>query len=150
MPTFLLAFLSPAAMKMIYINDKNIANLGVHGTDLKDENNVSLGYEQTKIGLGALGKLGYNNTFLKKLNVNSELTLFTDYLDNPQNIDVNWLNSIGVEIFKGLNLNFRIDGFYDDNKNNNITNNDAVGGVLGTGKRTNIIEQLLITYNRNF
>ncbi|MBK6702123.1 MAG: DUF3078 domain-containing protein [Saprospiraceae bacterium] len=144
------AFLSPAAMKMIYINDKNIANLGVHGTDLKDENNVSLGYEQSKIGLGALGKLGYNNTFLKKLNVNSELTLFTDYLDNPQNIDVNWLNSIGVEILKGLNLNFRIDGFYDDNKNNSITNNDAVGGVLGTGKRTNIIEQLLITYNRNF
>ena len=82
--------------------------------------------------------------------MNSELTLFTDYLDNPQNIDVNWLNSIGVEILKGLNLNFRIDGFYDDNKNNNITNNDAVGGVLGTGKRTNIIEQLLITYNRNF
>ena len=38
----------------------------------------------------------------------------------------------------------------NDNKNNNITNNDAVGGVLGTGKRTNIIEQLLITYNRNF
>ena len=69
------------------------------------------------IGLGALGKIGYNNTFLKKLNVNSELTLFTDYLDNPQNIDVNWLNSIGVEILKGLNLNFRIDGFYDDNKN---------------------------------
>jgi hypothetical protein len=141
-------FLSPVAVQLIYIADKNIANLGIHGTKLKD--NSTTEYNQSKLGLGALAKVAYNNTFLKRFNFNSDLGLFSDYLDNPQNIDVVWLNSLSFEILKGFNFQIRGDAYYDDNKFNQITDADAVGGVKGIGKRVNIIEQILITYNRNF
>ena len=59
------AFLSPAALELTYIGDQDIANLGVHGTQLKKGSTTE--YLQSKIGLGALGKIGYTNMFLKKL-----------------------------------------------------------------------------------
>ncbi|MBK9271043.1 MAG: DUF3078 domain-containing protein [Saprospiraceae bacterium] len=142
-------FLSPAALKTIYIGDQNIANLGVHGTALKE--NSTTEYEKLWYGLGAVARAGYGGTFLKRLNYSSELILFSDYLDKPKNVDLSWFNSLGIEIFKGLNLQFRTDIFYDDNKLNLITDNSEPGGVKAfTGKRTNLIQQLLISYNRNF
>ncbi|HRI00590.1 MAG TPA: DUF3078 domain-containing protein [Saprospiraceae bacterium] len=142
------AFLSPAAMQAIVIGDKNVANLGIHGTKLKDGSTTE--YKQSKIGLGAMAKLVYTNTFFKKLNFTSDLSLFSDYLDKPQNMDVFWFNSLGLEIFKNFNLLVKGDVFYDDNKTNNITDINAIGGISGKGKRPNFIQQLLLTYNRNF
>lgn len=141
-------FYSPVGAQITYIADKNIANLGLHGTKLKDGSTTE--YNQTKFGLGSIAKIGYTNTFMKKLNFTSNLALLNDYLDKPQNIDVQWLNSLGVEIFKGFNLLVRGDVYYDDNKTNSISDKNAVGGVSGVGKRPNIIEQVLLTYNKNF
>jgi hypothetical protein len=141
-------FLSPVAGQILIIADQQIANLGVHGTELKEGSTTE--YKTSKFSLGALVKASYSNVFYSRWNVGSELSLFSDYLDNPQNIDVVWMNSLGLEIVKGLNLGLRLDLYYDDNKLNNITDNDAVGGISGTGKRINFIEQLLISYNRSF
>lgn len=140
------AFISPVALKAIVIADKDIANLGFHGT----EKNTDGTFKQSRIGVGALGRAGYSTKLWNRVNFGSELLLFSDYLDNPKNVDVTWLNNIGLEIIKGLNLNFGINAFYDDNKINSITDKDAVGGISGTGKRTNWIQQLLLVYNRNF
>lgn len=141
-------FYSPIGAQILYIADQKIANLGVHGTALKDGSTTE--YNTSKFGLGSIAKIAYTNTFFKKLNFTSNLALLNDYLDKPQNIDIQWLNSIGVEIFKGFNLTVRGDAYYDDNKTNSITDNKAIGGIKGTGKRPNIIEQILFTYNRNF
>ncbi|MEO6190853.1 MAG: DUF3078 domain-containing protein [Saprospiraceae bacterium] len=140
-------FLSPLALKSIIITDQKIANLGVHGTKLKAN---STNYKKSSSGIGALAHAGYTAKLFKKLNFGSELLLYSDYTDNPQNIDVTWLNNIGVEIFKGLSLSFKLDAYYDDNKLNNISDKNAVGGISGQGKRTNIIQQLILVYNRNF
>lgn len=142
------AFLSPVAGQILLVSDQAIANLGIHGTKLKDGSSNE--YKTSKFALGALAKGGYTNTYFEKLNFNSELSLFSDYLDKPQNIDVVWTNSIGIELFKGLNLNIRGDLYYDDDKRNSITDSNAVGGFKGVGKRVNFIEQLLIGYTRNF
>lgn len=142
-------FLSPVALKMIYIADQNIANLGVHGTALKEGSATE--FEKLGYGAGSMVRAGYANTYFKRLNYTTELVLFSDYLDKPQNVDVTWFNSFGLELFKGLNLQFRTDVFYDDNKLNLLTDNSLPGGVrAATGKRVNLIQQLLISYNRNF
>ncbi|MBK7360336.1 MAG: DUF3078 domain-containing protein [Saprospiraceae bacterium] len=142
------AFLSPVAGQILLVSDQNIANLGIHGTKLKEGSTNE--YETSKFALGALAKGGYSNTYFEKLNFNTELSLFSDYLDKPQNIDVVWTNSLGIELFKGLNLSLRGDLYYDDDKRNNISDSNAVGGFKGVGKRVNFIEQLLIGYTRNF
>ncbi|MEP7195083.1 MAG: DUF3078 domain-containing protein [Saprospiraceae bacterium] len=141
-------FLSPIALKAIVISDQEIANLGVHGTKLKA--NSLTEYNKSLLGLGALVRAGYTQKVFNKINIGSEVLLFSDYLDNPQNIDLNWLNNLAVEIFKGFNLNLKLDLYYDDNKTNNISDNNAIGGILGQGKRINLIQQLLLSYNRSF
>ncbi len=140
-------FISPIASKSIIITDQNIANLGVHGTKKKENSSQ---FSKSSTGLGSLARAGYSSKIYNRLNFNSELLLYSDYLDNPQNIDVTWFNTIGVELFKGLNLMLKIDAFYDDNKTNSITDFKAVGGINGTGKRLNLIQQFILAYNRNF
>lgn len=141
-------FFSPVGGQITIISDQNIANLGIHGTALKEGSNTE--YETSKFALGAMLKAGYKHRYFEKLNVSSELNLFSDYLDNPQNIDVVWQNSLAYELFKGLHLLLKADLYYDDNKTNNISDSNAVGGFNGTGKRINFIEQLLVTYTRRF
>ncbi len=141
-------FLSPVAGQILFISDQNIANLGVHGTSLKEGSTTE--YEKSKFMLGALAKVGYANTYFGKLNVGSALSLYSDYLDQPQNIDVIWTNSFAIEILKGLNLGIHADLYYDHNKLNSISNSNAVGGVSGLGRRVNFIEQVLLNYTRNF
>ncbi|MCC6815680.1 MAG: DUF3078 domain-containing protein [Saprospiraceae bacterium] len=140
------AFLSPVALKAIVIADQNVANLGFHGT----EKNSDGSYKKSRVGIGALARAGYNVKLWNRVNFGSELLLSTDYFDNPQNIDVNWINNIRLEIFKGLNLNFGLNAFYDDNKTNYISDRNAVGGITVQGKAVNWIQQLLLVYNRNF
>jgi hypothetical protein len=142
------AFITPLSLKFLIIGDQNIANLGIHGTHLKKGSKTE--YETFKTGLDAELKTGYANTFYKKLNLNTELALFSDYLDHPENIDVVWKNSFGVEIVQGINLILKCDLYYDNDKLNSISNSNAVGGVQGFGKRLNVIEQLLLTYSQNF
>lgn len=140
-------FVSPCGGKMVIIGNQKIADLGIHGTEKND--NV-IGYKRIKFELGALAKLGYAQTIYKKVQLTSELSLFSNYLNEPQNIDVNWLNSLSVELFKGLNIGVQGNVYYDHDRINNITDSAAVGGFSGQGKRVNFIEQLLITYNRSF
>ena len=141
-------FFAPAAGQLLFIADQDIANLGVHGTDLK-EGSTSI-YETTKFALGAFLKTGYSHQYFGKLNVGSELSLFSDYLDEPQHIDVVWMNQWTVELLKGLNIGIRADLYYDHDKVNSISDGQAVGGVNGTGRRVNFIEQLLVSYTKSF
>lgn len=142
------AFYSPVAGQILIIADKEIANLGIHGTELKDGSQTE--FKQNKFSLGSMLKLGYTQQLFSRLNLNSELSLFSDYLDKPQNIDVVWTNGIGLEVIKGLSLLLKADIYYDDNKVNSISDSNAVGGVSGTGKRVNLIQQLLLNYSRSF
>lgn len=142
------AFYSPVAGQILLIADKDIANLGIHGTELKDGSLTE--FKQNKFSLGSMLKLAYSQQLFTRLNLNSELSLFSDYLDKPQNIDVIWTNGLGLEVFKGFNLLLKVDAYYDDNKVNSITDGNAVGGVSGTGKRVNLIQQLLLSYSRSF
>ncbi len=141
-------FLSPVAGQVLLISDQKIANLGVHGTELKKGSSSE--YETSKVMFGALAKVAYSNIYFTKLNVTSELSLYSDYLDNPQNIDVIWTNNFALEIYKGLNLSVRADLYYDHNKLNSISDSKAVGGISGVGRRVNFIEQLLVNYTRTF
>ncbi|MBK7409656.1 MAG: DUF3078 domain-containing protein [Saprospirales bacterium] len=100
---------SPVSLKLIYVGDDNIAMLNVHGN--KPGKNSFL-------MLGSNLKAAYNNKFLKeKLGWASSLDLFSNYLENPQNIDVLWTNDLGFTIVKNLSLNLVTQLFYDDDVN---------------------------------
>lgn len=150
---------SPASIKMIVVADDDIAsipgdedlNIGLHGTGWRSPTD----FDNMLFQLGATLKAKYNNKYLNdRLIHTSELTLFSNYLENPQNIDVDFRNQIAYEIWKGLQIALNLNFFYDHNIPVQITDYDSPNGVKldpdGTpelGKRLNIVESLTIKYN---
>jgi len=144
-------FLAPASYKLIYVGDQDIANLGIHGTKPLDENDLSLGYEQAFHQLGARLVAGYTNKFLsEKLTYTSRLDLFSNYLENPQNLDVLWQNDLGWQLWKNLSLNFLLEAFYDHDilVLRKRPSENLPGGELG--RQISWTQAMLIKYNLIF
>src|SRR5699024_815134 len=110
---------SPISIKAIVVADDAIAaipgdedlNVGLHGTEW----NSPTDYKKSLFQLGATLKARYNKKFFNdKIIYNSELTLFSNYLHKPKNIDIDFRNQVAYEIWKGLQLTVTLNFFYDD------------------------------------
>lgn len=108
-------FYSPCGTQIIFVADDAIAATGVHGNDVtRDDQGRITEYKNTFFGLGSELKAGYNNKYFgNRLSVNSNLRLFSNYLKEPQNVDVLFSNNFSISIFKGLSLDLLAEYFYD-------------------------------------
>ena len=79
--------------------------------------------EAARWALGAQVKATLNKDLFKNLKVNTTLTLFSDYLNKPQNIQVNWDLQLTYKLNKYLQTGLRTNLIYDDNVL--ITNKDG-------------------------
>ncbi len=140
-------YLSPLTAKIFYVGDNSIAKLTTTDGDniWGLESGKNLRYD-----LGANLKATYTTKILDRVAWTSGLSLFSNYLRDPQRVDVIWLNTLGLEIIKNLNLQVKGDLYYDYDKINQLSNKDAVGGVEGFGRTVNVIEQILLTYSLTF
>lgn len=117
-------FASPASTKYIVVGDQRIADLYLH---IAKE---ALTGDNYFLGLGAKLRAGYVNKFLKDhIAVNSNLSLFSNYLKQPENIDVLWTNNVDIQIFKGLSLGLLGELFYDNDVSVQIDRNG--NGIFG-------------------
>ncbi|MDX1666059.1 MAG: DUF3078 domain-containing protein [Saprospiraceae bacterium] len=141
-------FYSPAGGKFIIVADDAIAALGVHGNPVeRDDDGNIISFDNAFVGLGSLLRVNYADNFLnERLAFTSSLVLFSNYLENPQNIDIDWNNELALNIWEGLQLSMTLNIFYDDDVLVQISDSDAPGGVSGLGKRVSLTEQLLIKY----
>lgn len=148
----LTVLLSPVAVKAIIVADDRLASIpstpngpGIHGNPW----NSALDYQNTDFQLGGSLVVKYENKFFKdRLGVNSRLSFYTNYLRNPQNIDIEWLNSFDLIIFKGLSLNLTINVLYDDDIPVQVDRNDD--GIIAPGelgKRPFLTEALQVKYS---
>ena len=112
-------YLSPLSAKATFVNDQNLADAGAFGVDpaeydattgLKTKNGRNSLYE-----FGGLIKVVYKNEIMKNVNLQSKLELFSNYVDNPQNIDVNWENMINLKVNEYISANILLHLIYDDN-----------------------------------
>lgn len=144
-------YYSPIGAKFIIVGDDDIAVLGVHGNPVvRDADGVVTSFENTDSQLGSTLRAGYVTGEKSKVKFTSNLLLFSNYLNNPQNVDIDWANALGYELFKNFQLNLLLNVFYDDDVLVQITDNDFPSGVSGLGKRVSITQQLLLTYSRTF
>ncbi len=88
-----------------------------------------------------------------RISFSSTLILFSDYLANPQNVDVSWTNELAFQIVGGLQLTFNNSLFYDDDVLSTITDGDSPGGILRdemgvpvTRPAVNYYQQILLKY----
>ncbi|MEQ9424252.1 MAG: DUF3078 domain-containing protein [Cyclobacteriaceae bacterium] len=120
---FMSIYFSPATGKFTIVNDQRLADAGAFGVDPGSK---------TRSEFGAYFKLNFNKEILTNVTFESKLDLFSNYADNPEDIDVNWENAIVMKINDYLSANLLTHLIYDKDVVFEKTEN---GVVVGTEDR---------------
>jgi len=148
-------YYSPIGAKFIFVPDDFVASLGVHGNPVEGDRDPDTGrfteFDNAFSALGQTLRANYASKFLADRGTfTSSMLLFSNYLENPQNIDVDWTNEFALTIVAGLQAAVTVNVFYDDDVLVQITDWDEPNGVSGLGKRVSITQQFLLKYNVTF
>lgn len=133
--------ISPATAAWIVVNDQGLADAGSFGLDpavVDTAGNIIEHANTVKTMFGAKIMAVLQKEVAKNITVGTKLELFSDYLNNPQNIDVNWQVLVGLKVNSWLNIDLQTTLLYDDDVM--ITDKDG-----NTGPRTQFKELLLIS-----
>lgn len=103
------AFLSPLTGRMTFVMDEELSQMGAFGVDPGKNLRTELG------GYIRLGftKADFKEGFFKNFTVASKLDLFSNYLKNPQYIDVNWENILGMKVNDFITVTLNTHLIYD-------------------------------------
>ena len=137
---FLINF-SPITARWIIVNDEILADAGSFGLEpaIKDTNGVIIEHaKKAKFMFGAKVLAVFTYEIFKNVDFATKLELFSDYLDNPQNIDVNWQAGLTLKVNSWLNVNITTELIYDDD----IMFHDVDGNPIGPRTQFNENMQL--------
>lgn len=131
------AFFAPVTLKLTIVNSAQLADTGAYG--------VTPG-ERSRSEFGGYVRLVYTRSnftseLLKNVSFITKLDLFSNYSNNPENLDVNWETVIAFNINKYIAVNFNTQLLYDDDINISIDSNDD-GVVEKSGPRIQFKEIL--------
>ena len=91
-------------LSLIFV-ERSLAVEGLYGVD-KGEN--------FRTEIGSFLSASFFKEFSASLSFKSRLDLFSNYLENPENVDVFMTNSLIIKISRVLALNWNVDLIYDD------------------------------------
>ncbi|MBW2220729.1 MAG: hypothetical protein JRF40_14765, partial [Deltaproteobacteria bacterium] len=131
---------SPATAAWIVVSDQALADSGSFGLEPgyvgSDGNYIHAKKVKTMFGAKVMAVL--QKEVAKNITLGTKLELFSDYLDNPQNIDINWQVLVSLKVNSWLNVDLSTELIYDDDVM--ITDKDG-----NTGPRTQFKELLLLS-----
>ena len=96
--------LSPAAGKVTFVLDDELAADGAFGLDPS---------QQVRSEFGGYIKVAYTKEILKNVKLNTKIDLFSNYLDNPQYIDVNFDLLLSFKVNEYISTTFISQLIYD-------------------------------------
>lgn len=120
---YLSIFAAPITGRMTIVNNQSLADSGAFGVKPATYDNEYLLIkhgEKTRTEFGGyirmiFTKNDFKNELLKNVSFTTKIDLFSNYLKNPQNIDVNWETQIALKVNKFIAVNFNTQLIYDDN-----------------------------------
>ena len=130
--------ISPLTGKFTIVRDTMLSNAGAFGV------------EPGKIMRAELGgylRLGINKDLMENVVFTSKLELFSNYLDNPQNIDVNWEVLLNMKVNKYITASISTQMIYDHDIDISVDeNNDGVPEAFGPRTQWKEVFNLGIAY----
>lgn len=126
--------ISPIAGKLTFVNDQFLADQGAYGVQKAqyDDNNIrTVMGKRFRSEFGAYIKIHYDKEIAKNIFLKSKLQLFSNYLHNPQNIDVNAEVMFTFKINNWFTASLQMNMIYDDDINIRTVKN----GVTRVGPR---------------
>ncbi len=150
---FFTANVSPVAGKFTFVSNTNLANAGAFGvTAAKYEEitgeKISDG-EAYRIELGGNISMQFKKEIVKNVELDTKLNLFSNYLEEPGNIDVNWDLLLNMKVNEWLSASLICNLIYDHDIDIAVDDNN-VGVLEGFGPRTQFKEVLGVGINMKF
>ncbi len=96
---------APVTGKFTFVANDSLSNVGAFGVDPG---------KKSRAELGAFLKLNFQKEIVTNVKYQTKLELFTNYIENFGNIDVNWENLLLLKVNKYLSANFFTQLLYDD------------------------------------
>lgn len=134
------AFIAPVTAKFTIVKDQLLADAGAFGVEPASGGNPGKNIKSEFGGyLRAIyTKNDFKSEFMKNVALTTKIDLFSNYADNPQNIDVSWENMIAMKVNKFISVNFNTHLLYDDNikvpfdlnENGTIEAGESVGSKI--------------------
>lgn len=113
---FLLYF-SPLTLKATFVLDERLANagaFGVRGAEYDDQGDLLVPGEQFRREFGVLLTNTYERKLVKNINVKNQISLYSDYINNFGNVDVDWRLDFDFKVNSFVRANFGTHLRYDD------------------------------------
>lgn len=114
------AFIAPFTYKLTLVNDKVLSDAGAFGVTPGERSRSEFGGYFRAV----YSRNDFKDEFLKNVSFTTKLDLFTNYGDNPQNIDVSWETLLALKVNKYISANLITHLLYDDNIKTAIDRND--------------------------
>ena len=106
--SFLSLFLSPITSKTTIVTDSKLSSLGAFGVDPGD---------QFRSEFGGFFRANFIKEIMKNVKLTSTLALFSNYMDSPENVDVNWEFLVLMKVNKFITVSINTKLIYDDDIN---------------------------------
>jgi len=111
-------FLAPLASKFTFVLDEELSDAGSFGLDPG---------QTVRSELGGYIKMALKKEILKNVTLDTKIDLFSNYLDNPQYVDVNWNMLLTFKVNEYLSASLLTQLIYDhDIQFGSDTNGDGV------------------------
>ena len=140
----LTVYLSPITFKSTFVLDQRLANEGMFGVEpaRTDElGNILEEGENVRTEFGFLVTSGFSKEMWENIDVNNQLSLYSDYLNKFGNIDVDWQMTVNMKVNEFVKANVGSHIRYDDDvKFKEDTNGD--GKLETSGPRIQLKQML--------
>lgn len=140
-------FVSPLTGKVTFVNDQRLADAGAFGVQAAeyDTAGVKIKDGQTiRYEFGGFLKMTFKKDIFKNVNLQTKLELFTNYLNHPENIDVNWETILTMKINRFLSCTVNTQLIYDHDIPVPYTKVEGGQTVSGTAPRLQFKEVLAV------
>jgi hypothetical protein len=110
-------YISPLTQKATFVLDRNLANQGAFGVQkaVLDENGQVLSAgKNTFMELGFLVTHSWEKEVFENVNMQSRLSLYSDYLNSFGNIDIDWELNFNLKVNQFISANIGTHLIYDD------------------------------------
>lgn len=130
-------FVAPFTAKMTVVGVQQLADQGAFGVDPAefDQNGVKTkDGSSTRTEIGGFIRFGYNRQIMENITYSTNLSLFSNYENNPTNIDVNWDNLLSMKVNKYISATFSTSLIYDDDIDIQELTNDGTPKLAENGE----------------
>ncbi|MFC2121430.1 DUF3078 domain-containing protein [Bacteroidota bacterium] len=146
------AFFAPLTAKTTFVKNQTLADAGAFGVEpanySPDGEMLSKG-ENIRTEFGSYIRLFYMKNLMENISMQTKLDLFSNYLNNPQNIDISWEVLLSMKVNKYISATLSTHLLYDDDVNI-ATDTDNDGITDSNGPKTQFKEVLGVGFSYKF